>query len=148
MNFVFHISHNSKPNNMSRTFSFRNQFSVLEEQKNKSRTQQKPKPKRRRHMEAFPRLPGSSKHVNISDNVTQLSYNNLIPSLNEWKMKKSSKSSHSYDSKPCYATTSEEENDEFNQVWCVEKDKCIVFDSDLYPEEDTDSFTYDSDNSY
>ena len=135
---------------MSRVFSFQNKFSVLEEQRGSSRQQQKPK--RRRHMEAFPRLPGSIKRVNTSSKETQLSYINLIPSLHEWKMKNVTKSKDSYASKPYDASTSEEEEEEnynaFNRVWCVEKDKKIVFDSDLYPEEDTDSFTYESDNDY
>lgn len=137
---------------MSRVFSFQNKFSVLEEQRGSSRQQQKPKPKRRRHMEAFPQLPGSTKNVHTSSRDTQLSYINLIPSLHEWKMKNVTKPKDSYASKPHYASTSEEEEEEnynaFNRVWCVEKDKKIIFDSDLYPEEDTDSFTYESDNDY
>lgn len=155
MNFEYYrslIIQKTQTSNMSRTFSFQNQFSVLDEQKHSSKSKQQQKPKRRRRMEAFPRLPGSSK---TPTNVTQLSYNNLIPSLNAWKMKStSSSSSRGNDSsygKPYYVTTSEEDEDEnsdrFNQVWCVEKDKKITFDSDLYPEEDTDSFTYESDNS-
>ena len=133
-------------------FQYQNAFAVLndtrrgENQKRKYRKHDNNENRKyRKRVQAFPPL--SENKVSLP--ATKMNYKNLIPNLNDWRMK--SKTSNSYDcsrSPTNHRQHSSEDEDceenynEFNQVWCVEKEGPIIFESDVYSESE-DSFIYE-----
>lgn len=124
-------------------FQYQNAFAVLNETK-RAPVKQK---RYRKRIQAFPPL--SNKKVVVP--TTELNYKTLIPNLNDWKVK--SKNSDYYNHSPTnrrqHSSEDEDEGNQspFNQVWCVEKEKSTIFESDMYTTSDTDqdSFIYNED---
>jgi len=134
------------PKSKNQMFRYQNSFAVLDNNAKRNKIAQSNKKRYRRRMEAFPPL--TEKKICVP--ATDLNYKDLIPNLNEWTLKSKRLDSFdnlsTYDQSHYHSTSSDDEdsdNRKFNQVWCVEKDKPIVFESDMYSDSDVDSFIYE-----
>ena len=125
-------------------FQYQNAFAVLNET---NRNNTRDNKKRYRKHQAFPPL--SDKKVVFP--TTELNYKTLIPNLNNWKVKSKNSEYYNYNFSPNsrrqFSSEDDEDQVEFNQVWCVEKENSTAFESDIYTGSDTDqdSFLYEED---
>jgi hypothetical protein len=127
---------------------FQNQFAILDETQINKMRPMKPQRSRKRKRCDFPKL----SDTRITPLKDQLPYAKLIPSLTEIHIKTLRAVNKTHDNYKNYQndeydTGYESGSDILNQVWCVEKNKSTVFESDMYSDiESNHSFVYESDS--
>lgn len=127
---------------------FHNHFAILNEAQINRMRPMKPQRSRKRKQCDFPKL----SDVPITPVKNQLPYAKLIPSLTRAqfmapKREYNNRSYHDKHEDYSDSTGYDSDHDILNQVWCIEKDKPVVFESDIYSDlESENSFVYESDS--